>query len=864
MGLAVSLSGDLVPIPSLQSGSVVTSDSYMVGDGLATDSGYSLGGTDNTSGLRAAINAAAASESRTLQINAPLGKSLSSGLLIIGRQYYIASLVTGDDFSNVGSDTTNPYRFIATGTTPSVWTHGSVLQEILGTFTIPGTIDSLLGITIIGGASPGDIGGPAPSKGVPFAVRLIFSGMSGTALRLAQVASNQFRNLEIAGRGDTGFQVGRTMLVNSATNSTATVTVSGVNAFAFVVGMGVIGTGIPAATTVNTSITSGSATATVSSATGLASGMAVSGTGIPLGTTMTISGTTVTLSANATATNGTASLTFTPAITAVTGAPVRTACSTNSNTTLNVTGSTSGISNGMTVLGNGIPYGTTVSSGGGTATITLSKAATTTLADIFTFRGTQTVTLSNSATATNTLTDAAGLLFVDERFNDVGFTDQPGSNVDLDWCYIHGFGVNVSSNFVVGIRLKNCNLLNAQLAEARIENLVAASGLYNFQAGGDGEFTPSIGLSLVGHYASMELEARGVQLFNCSQPIDAAGACINATDLTYQGFIASGVGIDARGSSELDINGWSFAAMNGTCVGIKCHDATAVVTNVGAGPSATLSSVTHTSTTVDVTSTGLLVGMAVTGANISAGTWISAIPDSTHVTLNKTATSSTTLNLTFTPASIQTTFENKVRVLIPDPNNYIQTTDGSGVVNGQTTLADSASLMNRGSLTLPNGSTIGFASGTAIEDNAGNLYLLASGVLVGQIDPSGNWTLKSGGNFALPVGFALFANGSPFQQINFLGTKGGTQITDGSVQQLRIDTDGIHIHHAGTFTLVSGSKTVSDTLITANSVVCVTLKTASGTRAGNPDIVPTASTGFVATGAATDNGTYNYVVLESS
>ena len=33
-------------------------------------------------------------------------------------------------------------------------------------------------------------------------------------------------------------------------------------------------------------------------------------------------------------------------------------------------------------------------------------------------------------------------------------------------------------------------------------------------------------------------------------------------------------------------------------------------------------------------------------------------------------------------------------------------------------------------------------------------------------------------------------------------------------------------------------------------------------RAGDPDIVPTASTGFTAAGAATDNSTYNYVILE--
>lgn len=69
---------------------------------------------------------------------------------------------------------------------------------------------------------------------------------------------------------------------------------------------------------------------------------------------------------------------------------------------------------------------------------------------------------------------------------------------------------------------------------------------------------------------------------------------------------------------------------------------------------------------------------------------------------------------------------------------------------------------------------------------------------------------------------------------------------------------------AGTFTLVAGTVTVSNTSVTANSVIIVTLKTAGGVRTGNPDIVPTAATGFVATqiGGVGDTSTYNFVILE--
>lgn len=94
----------------------------------------------------------------------------------------------------------------------------------------------------------------------------------------------------------------------------------------------------------------------------------------------------------------------------------------------------------------------------------------------------------------------------------------------------------------------------------------------------------------------------------------------------------------------------------------------------------------------------------------------------------------------------------------------------------------------------------------------------------------------------------------------------GAGVTDPGVGNLQIG--GVILvksgtnSRAGTFTLVAGAATVANTAVTANSVVLVTLKTAGGTRAGIPDIVPTASTGFVATAVGTDTSTYNFVILE--
>jgi hypothetical protein len=57
---------------------------------------------------------------------------VTAGLLIPGSTYIITHFNTGDDFTNVGaaSNATN-VTFVATGTTPTDWTHGSTLQQMV-------------------------------------------------------------------------------------------------------------------------------------------------------------------------------------------------------------------------------------------------------------------------------------------------------------------------------------------------------------------------------------------------------------------------------------------------------------------------------------------------------------------------------------------------------------------------------------------------------------------------------------------------------------------------------------------------------------------------------------------------------------
>lgn len=152
-----------------------------------------------------------------------------------------------------------------------------------------------------------------------------------------------------------------------------------------------------------------------------------------------------------------------------------------------------------------------------------------------------------------------------------------------------------------------------------------------------------------------------------------------------------------------------------------------------------------------------------------------------------------------------------------------------------------------------------------------NFFNITPGVSTGvTLSPGsgGSLTMTSGGSMNLTAGSgnALNLGGGGTGSIMSIGNTSISAIQTisttviGKTFAVKSGTNA----KAGTFTLVSGVATVSDTSIDANSVVMVTVKTVSGTRTGNPDIVPTAGTGFVATelGGTSDNSTYNFVVLE--
>jgi hypothetical protein len=55
--------------------------------------------------------------------------ALTSGTLVVGKEYTIDTFVAGDDFANVGGTNVSGNTFVATGTTPTTWTNSSSLRR---------------------------------------------------------------------------------------------------------------------------------------------------------------------------------------------------------------------------------------------------------------------------------------------------------------------------------------------------------------------------------------------------------------------------------------------------------------------------------------------------------------------------------------------------------------------------------------------------------------------------------------------------------------------------------------------------------------------------------------------------------------
>ncbi len=67
----------------------------------------------------------------------------TSGLLVVGRRYTITTFLAGDVFTNVGAlSNASGVTFVATGTTPTTWTHSSILDDADALYKVVGIAEN--------------------------------------------------------------------------------------------------------------------------------------------------------------------------------------------------------------------------------------------------------------------------------------------------------------------------------------------------------------------------------------------------------------------------------------------------------------------------------------------------------------------------------------------------------------------------------------------------------------------------------------------------------------------------------------------------------------------------------------------------
>jgi hypothetical protein len=233
-----------------------------------------------------------------------------------------STIITSDQYGMVGDDSADNTAALQAALDAAAASPSRKLLLRVGTYKITGTVVVPRAVLLIGEQAPGDVNGYVPDSAATFAVQIHYTG-SGIGLYFPYTNSNRMEGIEVIGSSSatsTLIKVGPGMFVTGSTHGDTSFTVTGPLQMTPAAGMLLdasqwAGSDIPSPVTLTATLTNGSPTFTVSSASGLASGMVVQGNGIPAGTTMTISGTTVTLSKNATA-GGSQSVQFWPAVTA--------------------------------------------------------------------------------------------------------------------------------------------------------------------------------------------------------------------------------------------------------------------------------------------------------------------------------------------------------------------------------------------------------------------------------------------------------------------------------------------------------------------------------------------------------------------
>ena len=158
-----------------------------------------------------------------------------------------------------------------------------------------------------------------------------------------------------------------------------------------------------------------------------------------------------------------------------------------------------------------------------------------------------------------------------------------------------------------------------------------------------------------------------------------------------------------------------------------------------------------------------------------------------------------------------------------------------------------------------NGSTNGiFTINSQRSDGTNSINILTT-------DTSGNTTFPiSTASTTSTTGAVIISGGVGIAGKTFTGndvTTSGDFVTDTIGKTLKIKSGSNA--KAGTVTLASGAGTISSTAITANSILIIGLKTASGVITTHPYATAvTAGTSYTLAAGAGDNSTYNWALIE--
>ena len=514
------------------------------------------------------------------------------------------------------SFTTPATNVIGTNTLTLTNATGLVVGETIAGTGVPANayITAISGSTVTMSA-PSTAAVTSASFSVPAAASQITATVSGSTTVTVPSSLGFFIGQPVQGAGiPQGATVASIVDATHVTLSNAPTVTGTANAY-----YGIAPVGLTAVANVPNTSTS----ITVASAAGIVPGMSVTGAGIPLGTVVgSVAGTTVNLvnsstgaAATTTAANTQNNLVFGAPIASYVPSQSQTG-STNGTTTISGLSSTAGLAVGMQIFGTGIPNGATVATIASGTSITISAAATGSVAGNSLTFAAPLSTFSNSYT---------GSTVVNQGTLQIGGTGGPLGQINVPGDLILNNGNATQSTANGSIASVSNVTINGAGTLTLTGNNTLATITFN---GIGGTATPTV-TGTAGNILVLTGTTNAITSVNdnlgFTPTISVLALELNGANRTIT---TSGISVDNLLISSVVQN-----TMGGTTAAglVKAGTGSLILNpNLALANSVT----TAGSSTVQVpTTTGLAVGQPITGTGLPAGELIASIVDATRITV---------------------------------------------------------------------------------------------------------------------------------------------------------------------------------------------------------------------------------------